>query len=296
LNIIEEWKKKLINNEFSINTLNCYLEDLNKLFKWLVENEKLIKININEIKKINILDLNNYIYYLTKEKKYSANTKYRKISAIKNFYNFLENYDLINSQENLGKKLQLPKLPNKEKGYLNENETQNFISNINTRNKIRDKAITTLFITTGLRLNELINIKLEDINNSSIKIIGKGNKERVVYLTEKTTNAINDWITIRDKQIGVKTNALFINERKTQIKPRATQHVIKKLFNNANRNDCSTHSLRHTCATLQLKNGVDIRIIQENLGHASLNTTARYAHIMDEEQRRKATNGIDDKI
>ena len=164
----------------------------------------------------------------------------------------------------------------------------------NDRNKERDYAIITLFLNCGMRLSELVGINIKDIDFSEQKlnVIGKGNKERTIYLNKACMNAINDYLKIRphDKVQYDSKDALFLSERRSRISNRTVQYVVKQELKKAglDTNKYSVHKLRHTAATLMYKYGnVDIRALQELLGHESISTTEIYTHV-DNEQIRNA--------
>ena len=162
------------------------------------------------------------------------------------------------------------------------------------RNHIRDYAIITMFLNCGMRLSELVNINIKDINftDSKLNVIGKGNKERVIYLNKACIKAINEYLEIRPKE-KIKydsVDALFLSERCERISNRTVQLIVKKELIKAGLdvNKYSVHKLRHTAATLMYQYGdVDIRALQELLGHESISTTEIYTHV-DNSQVRNA--------
>ena len=165
------------------------------------------------------------------------------------------------------------------------------------RNNIRDYAIITLFLNCGMRLSELVNINISDIDLSESKmtVIGKGNKERTIYLNKACMNSINDYLSIRphDKVRFDSRDALFLSERKERISNRTVQDIVKKELKKAELDikKYSVHKLRHTAATLMYQYGnVDIRALQELLGHESISTTEIYTHVNNEIVRNAVEN------
>ena len=165
----------------------------------------------------------------------------------------------------------------------------------NDENKERDYAIITLFLNCGLRLSELIGINIQDIdfNEYKMNVIGKGNKERTIYLNKACINAINNYLLVRPKE-GVKNDskasnkALFLSKRHERISNRTVQYIVEKELRKAglDTSKYSTHKLRHTAATLMYQYGqVDIRALQELLGHKSISTTEIYTHVSNEQVR-----------
>lgn len=246
--------------------------------------------------KITIQDFYAFLSYLDNGKNDSATTRSRKISAIKSFYKYMySEIEVINT--NIADKLTNPKISQRQPVYLTLSETERLIETIskekNTFLKARDLAIVFTFLTTGMRLSELISIDLSDVNKDSFNIIGKGNKERTVYLTKNCQDLINNYIVIRSEYLKDDTvNALFISTRKNRISNRAVQSTIEKYLAKAGFDTSvySTHKLRHTAATLMYKYGnVDIRALKDILGHASVSTTQIYTHL-DNEDLKNAVN------
>lgn len=240
--------------------------------------------------KLTIQDFYAFLSYLDNDKNDSPTTRSRKISAIKSFYKYMySEIEVIST--NIADKLTNPKISQRQPVYLTLSETERLIEVIskekNSFLKARDMAIIFTFLTTGMRLSELVSIDLSDVNKDSFKIIGKGNKERTVYLTKNCQALINNYIVIRSEYLkDDNLNALFISTRKKRISNRAVQSTIDKYLAKAgfDTNIYSTHKLRHTAATLMYKYGeVDIRALKDILGHASVSTTQIYTHLDDED-------------
>lgn len=179
--------------------------------------------------------------------------------------------------------------------YLTLDDSKKLLAiagNEDNRNSARDYAITTLFLNCGMRLSELVNINIKDIKFDDCKmtVIGKGNKERTIYLNNACMRAITEYLEIRPKE-SIKydsKDALFLSERRERISNRTVQYIVKNELRKAglDTNKYSVHKLRHTAATLMYQYGnVDIRALQELLGHASISTTEIYTHVEDERVR-----------
>ena len=259
-------------------------------------------INLNTIKKIKLNDIHAFLSYLTTVHHSKAATRARKVSSIRVFFNYLSakaNLIDINPAQNL----ETPKLDRRLPKYLSLEESQKLLINADNpdnRNNERDYAILTIFLNCGLRLSELVGINLSDIDFSENKmsVIGKGNKERTIYLNKACIKAIKDYLEIRPKE-GIKTDkqnskdALFLSERKERISRRTVQHIVYKELAAAglSSKNLSTHKLRHTAATLMYQYGkVDIRALQEVLGHESISTTEIYTHVASEQARKAIEN------
>lgn len=247
-------------------------------------------INPSFLENLNITDFYAYISFLDNEKNDNPTTRSRKISALKSFYKYLyQEIEVID--KNITEKLRNPKISQRQPVYLTLNETERLLDVINTEKNTflrnRDMAIVFTFLTTGMRLSELVSINVSDIEDDHFKIIGKGNKERTIYLTDNALVLIHQYLKIRNEYLeGQYVDALFISTRKKRISNRAVQATIEKYLRKAGFDTSiySTHKLRHTAATLMYKYGnVDIRALKDILGHANVSTTQIYTHLDDED-------------
>ncbi len=292
----------------SPNTIKEYNYDLAMFLKFIkirfnMTNEDdfskiIIKdISLATIKKIKLDDIHAFLSYLTNTYNSKAATRARKASSIRVFFNYLsQKANLIDN--NPAQNLETPKLDKRLPKYLSLDDSKkllNVTANDDNRNNIRDYAIITLFLNCGMRLSELVGINIQDINFSDCKmnVIGKGNKERTIYLNKACMKAIKDYLDVRPKE-GIKTDklnskkALFLSERKERISRRTVQYIVDKELTAAglDTNKYSTHKLRHTAATLMYQYGnVDIRALQEVLGHESISTTEIYTHVANIQAR-----------
>lgn len=247
-------------------------------------------IDSNFFEKLSIQDFYAFLSFLDNRKNDTATTRSRKISALKSFYKYMySEIEVIDT--NITDKLTNPKISQRQPVYLTLSETEKLLETINQEKNVflrsRDLAIVFTFLTTGMRLSELISIDLSDVNTDSFNIIGKGNKERTIYLTQNCQNLINNYIVIRSEYLkDASVDALFISTRKKRISKRTVQSTIDKYLAKAGFDTkiYSTHKLRHTAATLMYKYGdVDIRALKDILGHASVSTTQIYTHLDDED-------------
>lgn len=248
-------------------------------------------VTVDVIKTIDLSDLYSYMSYVSRELKNTSVTRARKVASIKSFFKYLfTKVKLIDY--NPAAELESPKLVRRLPRYLNMDESINLLESVNGKNAERDYAILVLFMNCGLRLSELVGINLNSIRGDILTVIGKGNKERTIYLNQACLDAIKAYLTIRPVE-GVKDKkALFLSERRQRISPKTVQYLVKKHIRTAglDTEKYSTHKLRHTAATLMYKHGhVDIRALQAILGHESIATTEIYTHV-DEDQLRKAVD------
>lgn len=261
----------------SKNTINSYLVDVNQYLEFLAKYH-----DINKAKDLNRKSLDNYLKLV--RKKFSNATYARKLTAIKNFYNFLilEN-EII---DNYTKDIESPKMAKTLPSVLSVEEVTNIFNSIDTSTPLGLRNLTLLeFIYgSGLRVSELLNIELKDIHLTEkyISVIGKGEKERYVPLSQPAVIACRNYL-LKSREILLKGNDslhLFININGSKLSRQGFYKELKKMAENANvRTDISPHTLRHSFATHLLENGIDLRTLQTILGHEDISTTQIYTHI-----------------
>ncbi|MEF9951201.1 MAG: tyrosine recombinase XerC [Clostridium sp.] len=287
----------------SPNTVEGYKIDLRLFLKYIykhrnhletpVENVCVKTIDDEFIKSITLSDIYSFIGYVSNMRGNSVSARARKIAAIKGFFNYLENKRKLIT-DNPAKDLESPKSVKRHPIYLTLDESKDLLESVFGtvvgRNKERDFCILALFLNCGLRLSELVGINISSIKGDTLTVIGKGNKERTVYLSPICINSINSYIPLRPRpKVGFE-DALFISEQKKRINKRTIEILVKKYAEYAglDATKYTPHKLRHTAATLMYKHGgVDIRALQQILGHESVATTQIYTHI-DDDQLRKA--------
>ncbi|MDO5717552.1 MAG: tyrosine recombinase XerC [Tissierellia bacterium] len=256
----------------------------------ILDETEINSVDSKLIESISINDLYSYLSYLDKCRENSPRTRARKVSAIKSFYDYL----YVKSDQisvNPTEKLESPKQFTRNPVYLTLGETQKLLAKVHEMEnpfiRNRDYCIIFIFLNCGIRLSELISIDLDDIKDDILTVIGKGNKERTVYLNNSCIIAINQYLAVRPKVENEK--ALFLSERNKRISKRAVQYRIEKYIKEINLDPrlYSVHKLRHTAATLLYKYGdVDIRALQDILGHESVATTQIYTHLDDEDLKK----------
>lgn len=212
----------------------------------------------------------------------SAASRCRRTSSVKSFYNYLTaKRHLLDT--NICQELDMPKRQKSLPRYLEESECERLLAACDGAFAIRDYCILMLFMSCGLRISELVSLNLTDIYEDHLRVLGKGNKERVIYFAEGCREAIDDYLAIREpeKIVPEDQNALFISRFNRRMSVRTVQVMVDKTLLKAglDASRYSPHKLRHTAATLMLKNGVDTRSLQEVLGHSNLNTTQIYTHL-----------------
>lgn len=282
----------------SKNTVQVYFYDLRMFFRFLkiynrsnptyskdlideFDKIDISDITIDYIKSITLTDLYAYMSFISNELKNSPSSRARKVASLKSFFNYQTNKTKL-LVINPTSELESPKLVKRLPRYLNIEESKKLLSSVNGKYSERDFAMLTLFLNCGIRLSELININIMNINENKLLIIGKGNKERSIHLNISCVEAINDYLKVRSVN-GVKDkDALFLSKLKKRISKNMVQHIVKKYIKESGLDPqrYSTHKLRHTAATLMYKHGkVDIRALQKILGHETIATTEIYTHL-----------------
>ena len=215
-----------------------------------------------------------------------ASTRARKVASIRSFYKYLVNKAKVLT-ENPIQELDAPRQRQTLPRFLTLDECIQLLDSIDGANSERDFCIITLFLNCGLRISELVGLNVRD---DRMRVLGKGNKERFVFLNTACRSALDDWLAVRTQSAAVDPYALFISRRRTRVTKDGVHYMIKKRLAEAglDRDKYSAHKLRHTAATLMLKNGVDVRTLQEILGHEHLNTTQIYTHVDSEAMRQAA--------
>jgi len=269
----------------SPRTIIAYRFDLIKFKSFLVENK--LSTDIRKISKANV---RSYLSYLSNpnlgHKSNTIVTRARKLSSIKSFFNFLYREEII--KKNAIELIDLPSLPKKEPDYLSIKEYQKLLKTIKkTATKyflVRDIAIFSLFISTGIRVSELTSLKQSDLDlkGKTIKIHRKGNKEQTIPLNVEMTKILTKLVT---KTSSNENDRIFLSKNKTGIKANTVYELVKKYLERSGieKSKHGPHILRHTCFTALLSKNVNPVVIQTLAGHASFDTTRRYLHLNDDQ-------------
>lgn len=209
-----------------------------------------------------------------------ASSRARKLSAIKSFYKYLT-VRTKQLQENPVADLEYPKLRKSLPKYLTMDQSAALLKAVSGQNEKRDYAILMLFLNCGIRRSELVGLNLSDVYEDRIRVVGKGNKERFVYFGASCRKAIDAYLIERNKKVLSDNRALFGSRDNNRISVTAVHRLVKKALLQAGLDSTqfSAHKLRHTAATMMLSGGVDVKTVQEVLGHENLNTTQIYTHI-----------------
>lgn len=282
----------------SQKTVDEYYSDLRTFFRFIKVSRGLVPqnidftdINIDDvdltlIKSINLTDIYEFMNYALRERSNNNSTRARKTSSIRGFFSYLTvKKRLLDSDPS--KELEAPKKRKSMPKYLTLEQSIELLNAVEGKYYQRDYCILTLFLNCGLRLSELVGLNFSDIRtDNTMRVLGKGNKERVIYLNEACINAINEYKKVRPVD-GVKDkNALFISRNNNRISPKTVQAIVYKYLEKIglDAQGYSCHKLRHTAATLMYQQGgVDIRVLKEILGHENLGTTEIYTHLGSEQ-------------
>ena len=301
--IIKEFLNyKLAIQGCSVKTVEEYALDLKNFFKYYLvskqgiavdrkslEKQSIRGVDLEIVKNIKTADIYEYLFFVTEERANASAAKARKLSSIKGFYKYLtakRNYFEENPAINIESPKQKKALPK----YLTLEESLNLLETVKndkeSKSTARDFAMITLFLNCGMRVSELVGISINDIDRElrSLRVVGKGNKERIIYLNDACKDALVQYI---EKRVGVETEdpALFLSSRGKRISVKTVQYIVYKYLDMAGLESkrYSVHKLRHTAATLMYQSGnVDVRVLKDILGHEQLNTTQIYTHVSNE--------------
>lgn len=293
----------------SRRTVDEYFLDLRNFFRYLKQtrdpslrglelNEiSIMDVDLDFVKKVTITDVYGYMSYLSRDRVLHQNSdssgyglnaasRARKLSTIRSFYGYLCNKAHL-LDVNPVKDLDMPKLKKSLPRYLTLDESMQLLDAVDGQNRERDYCILTIFLNCGLRISELCGLNIQDIQDDALRILGKGNKVRIVYLNDACKNTLKAYLNVRRPITGRDKDALFLSTRNERISRSTVHALVKKHLGAAglDASQYSTHKLRHTAATLMLQNGVDVKAVQEVLGHEHLNTTEIYTHIDNEALR-----------
>lgn len=296
----------------SKKTVDEYFLDLRNFFRYIKieknrvpRNTDLNEISITDvdlelIRSVRLSDIYAYMSFLSRDRLKNANkpsagcglqasTRARKVATIRSFYKYLTTKAKLldeNPMQDLDSPRQKQSLPK----YLTLEESIQLLESVDGENAERDFCVLTLFLNCGLRISELCALNLTDVRGGQLRVLGKGNKERMLYLNAACQGAIEDWLEVRSNIGAADPNALFITRKHTRVTKDGIHYMIKKrlLAAGLDSSKYSAHKLRHTAATLMLQNGVDVRTLQEVLGHEHLNTTQIYTHVSSDALRSAA--------
>lgn len=289
----------------SEKTICEYLTDLRTFFRFYKADKAGILIEAEELDKIDIVDITledvnsvnsdiivRFLAYAGTDRSNNTTTRSRKLSSLRSFFKFMhDKRHLIDRNPTV--EVDPPKKAKTLPKYLNVEEAVRLLEAVSadteSKTRQRDYTIITLFLNTGMRLSELVGLNLQsfDSNLEYVKVVGKGNKERIIYLNSAAREAVKKYLGIRldPRYIRTSDKALFLSVRQQRISPKTIQWMVNKYLDLAGLGSkgLSVHKLRHTAATLMYQSGkVDIRVLKDVLGHEQLNTTQIYTHVVSQ--------------
>lgn len=287
----------------SSRSVEGYCVDLRTFFRYILlirgmvekgtdfEKISISDVNIELIKTITVTDLYSFLVFCKEERNNAPASRARKTSTLRVFFKYLSSrtHQLENDPALL---LESPKVKQSLPKHLTLEDSLDLLQSVDGKNKERDFCILTLFLNCGLRLAELCSLNLSSISTDGmLTVIGKGNKERIVYLNTACIEAIKAYLLVRPNEgiPATEKNALFISRNRRRISPKTVQHIVKTYLEKSGLGEMgySTHKLRHTAATLMYQHGdVDIRVLKDILGHANLGTTQIYTHVSDKQMKK----------
>ena len=288
----------------SPKTVTEYFLDLRTFFRYIKKKRGLVPsdidfteikiddIDLDLIKTIDLMQVFEYMNFLSTERKNGASTRARKVSSLRSFFRYLTD-KTGKLSKNPVQELETPKLKKALPKYLTLEQCLELLSKVDGKTRERDYCILTLFLNCGMRLSELVGLDLNDVHLSmaTMKITGKGNKERMVYLNDACIDALKRYLAVRPNEGLIDKKALFISGQRKRISAKTVQYLVKKYLAEIDLGGpgYSVHKLRHTAATLMYQQGhVDIRILKDILGHENLGTTEIYTHVSNEQMAQAA--------
>lgn len=292
----------------SHKTINEYMRDLRTFFQFVIadrtgvdptsEESKKISVttvDVNFLRTVEVSEIYNYLFFCERDLKNQANVRARKLCAIRALFKYYCKTKMM-IENNPAEKVESPKKKKSLPKYMSYEEAVIFIETVRSDTsqtdyaRIRNYCMVTLFLNCGMRLSELVGINLNDLDRflRSVRILGKGNKERILYFNDACRAALEEYIPMREQQkvATENENALFLSRLGKRIDNRSVQLIVEKYLELAGLGNrgLSVHKLRHTAATLMYsKGGVDVRVLKEILGHEQLNTTQIYTHVSNSE-------------
>ncbi len=284
----------------SEKTIEEYFIDIRTFFRFLKIHRDIVSsevpfeeisiedVDIDLIRSVTLADAYEFMTYLKDERNNNSSTRLRKTSSLRGFFNFLTLKKHL-LEENPLKELETPQQKKSQPKFLTLEQSIQLLDSVDGKYKERDYCIITLFLNCGLRLSELVGLNVSDISTENyIRVIGKGNKERIIYLNDACISAINEYLKVRPSDGLADRNALFISAHKKRMSTSMVQKLVYKYLEKIGLDSqgYSCHKLRHTAATLMYQHGnVDVLVLQDILGHTNLSTTQIYTHLNTDQKK-----------
>lgn len=292
----------------SFRTVDAYYIDIRTFLRFIKMQRSLVDstiefkdieitdVPISIIRDITLNDVHEYLHYVSNERNNSAKTRARKASSLRVFFDYLnKKTELL--PNNPVTELEFPTPKKALPKYLSLEQAIDLLASVDGPYAERDYCILTLFLNCGLRLSELVGINCNDFSDDTLRVIGKGNKERIIYINDACKLAVENYLPERPSIKS--TDALFISRNGNRISRRRVQEIVENALKKCGLGNAgfSTHKLRHTAATLMYQHGgVDVRILKEILGHENLATTEIYTHVSNEQMAKAMTDSPLSKV
>lgn len=289
-------------------TVDSYYSDLSIFLRYIKLRNNLVDPNtpfteidfsdvpLSLLESFSVLGAYEYLNYLSTDRDNSSSSRARRTTSLKTFYNYLYSKASLIKNNPLVE-LERPKESKKLPKYLELDQSVQLLSEIDSKNQARDYCIITLFLNCGMRLSELVGLNIADYSETArtLRVFGKGQKERIIYINDACISALNAYLAVRPKS-EIEPNAIFLSSyanHLTRISRRRVQRIVEDQLKRAGLGNLglSTHKLRHTAATLMYEyGGVDPMVLKDVLGHESVATTQIYTHLSDKDRRKAAEN------
>ncbi len=295
----------------SPKTVQEYYTDLRTFFRFILifhsddhsplsdadafQKTSISSVSLNLIRSITLSDIYEFLHFISSERSNSATARARKVSSIRGFFKYLTTNQKV-LDENPALNLEIPSTRKSLPKYLTLEQSLELLNSVDEEdgdNRQRDYCILTLFLNCGMRLAELVGINLQDIRDNTLRLLGKGNKERSIYLNDACLSAIADYLEVRSQlhPHSKDSKALFLSRNGNRISRRRVQQIVESFLKKSGLGQMgySVHKLRHTAATLMYQYGeIDIRVLKDILGHANLGTTEIYTHVSSRQMEHAA--------
>jgi len=287
----------------SSNTVDGYFIDLRTFFRYFKQSKgyvskeidfnkiDILDVDIDMCAQVTLSDIHLFLNFATSVLNNKNAAKSRKCSSLRAFFKYLTS-KTNKLAVNPTLELENPKLRSSLPHFLSLEQSFDLLRSIDGKNKERDYCILLLFLTCGMRLSELVGINYRDITDDGrLRLLGKGNKERIVYINDACMEAVRRYMAVRPKDGVIDKDALFLSSRRQRISTKTVQHLVKTYLSGIGlEKGYSTHKLRHTAATLMYQEGVDVRVLKDILGHENLSTTQIYTHVSNEQIKKAASS------
>ena len=285
-------------------TVDSYYSDLSIFLRYLKIKNDLVSpdvpfdeivfsdVPLSMVENFSMMDAYEYLSYLSTERGNSGSSRARRTTSLKGFYNYLSAKTMLIKSNPIAN-LERPKGADVLPKYLDLEQSVQLLDSADSNNPDRDYCILTLFLNWGMRLSELVGLNIEEYSKAqrTLRLFGKGQKERIVYLNDACINALEKYLSVRHKEAGKPMFVSFYRNQYKRISNRRVQRIVEDQLRRAGLGNLgiSTHKLRHTCATLMYEYGnVDPMVLRDVLGHKSVATTQIYTHLSDKDKRRAA--------